>query len=73
MVELDLQLLLIGLELLSRVKFLDHISAFWDVLPTLSELTGEPIIGKSDGISILPTLYGNSNDQKQHSHLYWEL
>ena len=51
----------------------DHISAFWDVLPTLSELTGEPIIGKSDGISMMPTLFGNSNNQKQHTHLYWEL
>ena len=54
-------------------KVSDHISAFWDVLPTLSELTGEPIMGKTDGISMLPTLFGNSNKQKQHTHLYWEV
>ena len=36
----------------------DHLSAFWDMLPTFSELTGEPIVGNSDGISMLPTLLG---------------
>jgi len=50
----------------------DHISAFWDMLPTLSELTGEPIKGETDGISMLPTLLGNPG-QKEHAYLYWEL
>jgi arylsulfatase A-like enzyme len=54
-------------------KVSDHISAFWDILPTLSELTGEPINGKTDGISMLPTLLGAFKKQEQHSHLYWEL
>ena len=50
-----------------------HISAFWDILPTLSDLTGEPVEGKIDGISMLPTLLGMDDKQLRHSHLYWEL
>lgn len=51
----------------------DHISAFWDILPTLSDLTSEPIRGETDGISFLPTLLGQSEKQKKHPYLYWEL
>ena len=51
----------------------NHISAFWDMLPTLSELTGEAFQGKTDGISMLPTLLGQNEKQKQHKYLYWEL
>ncbi|MBX2874017.1 MAG: arylsulfatase [Saprospiraceae bacterium] len=51
----------------------DHTSAFWDVLPTLSELTDEPIVGEVDGISMLPTLLGKPLKQKKHEFLYWEL
>jgi arylsulfatase A-like enzyme len=48
----------------------DHISAFWDVLPTIAEITGAEITVATDGISFLPTLLGK--DQKQHQYLYWE-
>ena len=51
----------------------DHLSAFWDMLPTFSDLTGEPIVGNSDGISMLPTLLGKNLFQKKHEYLYWEL
>lgn len=51
----------------------DHLSAFWDVLPTLSELTGEPLKAETDGISFLPTLLGKDKEQKQHEYLYWEI
>ncbi|WP_281613080.1 arylsulfatase [Flammeovirga sp. SubArs3] len=51
----------------------DHISAFWDVLPTLSDITNEPLKGETDGISMLPTLLGKDKKQKQHKYLYWEL
>lgn len=51
----------------------NHLSAFWDILPTFSELTGEPVKGETDGISMLPTLLGNEKAQKQHEYLYWEL
>ena len=49
----------------------DHISAFWDVFPTLAEITCQSVPENIDGISFLPTLYG-SNEQEQHDYLYWE-
>ncbi|MES2694610.1 MAG: arylsulfatase [Verrucomicrobiota bacterium] len=49
----------------------DHISAFWDLLPTFGELAGAPIPTGLDGISLAPTLLGRGQ-QKQHEYLYWE-
>lgn len=49
----------------------DHLSAFWDVMPTLCELTGEEVPQQVDGISFLPTLLGEGK-QKEHDYLYWE-
>lgn len=49
----------------------DHVSAFWDVMPTLAEITGTDLPGQTDGISFLPTLLGKKG-QKQHDYLYWE-
>lgn len=48
-----------------------HISAFWDILPTLAEVGGVESIPPVDGLSILPTLVG-SGEQQQHPFLYWE-
>jgi len=48
----------------------NHISAFWDVFPTVSELTGAQTPENIDGISFLPTLLGT--DQKEHEYMYWE-
>ena len=50
----------------------DHISAFWDFLPTACELAGIQPTGNTDGISYLPTLLGNKPQQKEHAYLYWE-
>ena len=49
----------------------DHVSAFWDVFPTLAEITYQSVPENIDGISFLPTLHG-SNEQEQHDYLYWE-
>lgn len=49
----------------------EHISAFWDMMPTLSELTGVDIPVETDGISLLPTLF-SARGQKEHNYLYWE-
>lgn len=49
----------------------NHISAFWDVMPTIAELAGFEAPQNIDGISFLPTLLGD-NDQFQHEYLYWE-
>jgi len=49
----------------------DHVSAFWDVMPTLADLLQIKLNQETDGISYLPTLLGKGK-QKQHAHLYWE-
>lgn len=50
----------------------DHISAFWDVMPTLAEVTHAKVPHDTDGISFLPTLLGKPEEQPQHAFLYWE-
>jgi len=51
----------------------NHISAFWDFLPTCCELIGEEPPRDIDGISMLPTLLGRDQQQQKHEYLYWEL
>jgi arylsulfatase A len=51
----------------------DHISAFWDFLPTCCELIGKDPPSDIDGISMLPTLLGRKRTQQKHNYLYWEL
>lgn len=48
------------------------ISAFWDVMPTLAEITGTKAPAGIDGISFAPTLFGQPKKQKLHEFLYWE-
>jgi arylsulfatase A-like enzyme len=48
----------------------DHVSAFWDVMPTLSEIAGTEVPQEIDGISFLPSLLGE--EQPPHEYLYWE-
>ncbi|WP_111671740.1 arylsulfatase [Algoriphagus litoralis] len=49
----------------------NHVSAFWDWLPTFAELVGKSAPPEIDGISLLPTLLGEK-EQPKHDHLYWE-
>ena len=49
----------------------DHISAFWDIMPTFAEILGKNLDSTIDGISFLPTLIDQKN-QKKHEYLYWE-
>jgi len=49
----------------------DHISAFWDVMPTLGELVNAEVPEDIDGLSFLPTLLDKEN-QSEHEFLYWE-
>ncbi len=50
-----------------------HISAFWDFLPTLAELAGQrvPDGAEIDGISMLPLMTGDEQQQREHPVLYW--
>jgi len=51
----------------------NHISAFWDIMPTLANLINIelPSEEQTDGISFLPTLL-NKGKQQEHEYLYWE-
>jgi len=48
----------------------NHISAFWDFLPTACDLAKIPKPNKIQGISYAPTLRGET--QTAHDGLYWE-
>ncbi|MBB6479452.1 arylsulfatase [Spirochaeta isovalerica] len=50
----------------------DHISAFWDFLPTIAEIYSIPLPEGIDGISYLPVLKNQEDNQKEHDYLYWE-
>lgn len=48
----------------------DHIGAFWDMMPTFAELTGQGYTPDAHQVSFLPTLLGKK--QRAHKYLYWE-
>jgi len=50
----------------------DHISSFWDYMPTFCELAGIPAPDDTDGISFVAAMTGEDTAQEKHSHLYWE-
>lgn len=41
-------------------------------MPTFVEITGSARPRQSDGVSLLPTLLGDPDKQRQHPYLYWE-
>jgi arylsulfatase A-like enzyme len=54
----------------------EHLTAFYDFLPTAAELAGAQTPEGLDGISIVPTLLGAEaagRQQAAHEFLYWEL
>lgn len=51
----------------------NHISAFWDFLPTACDIAGLTPPEGIDGISMVPTMLGRPEQQKKHEFLYWEL
>ncbi len=44
--------------------------AFWDVLPTIAQITNTPYTSNIDGLSFVSALEGKP--QKQHEYLYWQ-
>jgi len=48
-----------------------HLSAFWDIMPTLADISGVETPKNTDGISMLPTLL-STGKQEKHQHMYWE-
>jgi len=49
----------------------NHISAFWDIMPTAADIAGIEPPANIDGVSFLPTLL-NEGQQQEHEYLYWE-
>lgn len=49
----------------------DHISSFWDMMPTFAHLIDAEVPAEVDGVSFLPTLL-SKGEQQQHDYLYWE-
>lgn len=47
------------------------VSAQFDLMATLAELTGQDP-GNTSGVSFLPTLLGNTERQQQREYIYWE-
>jgi len=50
----------------------NHVSAFWDFLPTCCDLAGVVPPDGIDGLSMVPTLLGKPQRQRRHRYLYWE-
>lgn len=50
----------------------NHISAFWDILPTIRDITDGTYPNPVDGISLVPILTGHGDQQEKHDFLYWE-
>jgi arylsulfatase len=48
-----------------------HVSALWDVMPTLAGVVKAKLPEDLDGVSFLPTLLGEEG-QEEHDYLYWE-
>ncbi|EDM29063.1 N-acetylgalactosamine 6-sulfate sulfatase (GALNS) [Lentisphaera araneosa HTCC2155] len=51
----------------------NHIGAHWDLMPTACELGGVQPPEGIDGISYVPLLKGNMEEQEKHDYLYFEL
>jgi arylsulfatase A-like enzyme len=49
----------------------EHLAAFWDILPTFSEIGKAKTTSTTDGISFRNTLL-KQDKQKKHPYLYWE-
>lgn len=49
----------------------DHVSAFWDFMPTLADIAGADNPPALDGVSMAPTLF-SQDGQQEHEQLYWE-
>lgn len=50
----------------------NHVSAFWDFLPTACDIAGVQPTAKINGISYLPALTNTKTKQNKHDYLYWE-
>jgi len=50
----------------------DFPSIFYDWLPTFANLAGAKLTQPTDGVSLVPTLLGKPEDQRNHDLLFWD-
>jgi uncharacterized sulfatase len=50
----------------------DYVGYFPDFLPTAAELAGIDVPFDHDGISFVPEILGQTDEQSSHDYLYWE-
>jgi arylsulfatase A-like enzyme len=50
----------------------NRVSDFADLFPTFAGLAGAAVTPDADGVSILPTLLGQTSGQAERDHFYWE-
>jgi arylsulfatase len=50
----------------------EHHAAHYDMPSTLAEIAGTSFTERSDGISIVPTLFNNKAQQEEHGYLFWD-
>ena len=50
-----------------------HAGAFWDLMATCADIAGveDHVPDDTDGVSFLPAVLGNSDQQEEHDFLYW--
>ncbi|EMI43416.1 N-acetylgalactosamine 6-sulfate sulfatase (GALNS) [Rhodopirellula sp. SWK7] len=48
----------------------EQVWSFWDMMPTMADLTGQSCVLPTDGVSILPALLGDPI--VEHPPIYWE-
>jgi arylsulfatase A-like enzyme len=50
----------------------DFPSVFYDWLPTFADLAATELQNPTDGVSLVPTLQGNTDHQRDHDYLFWD-
>ncbi len=50
----------------------EHLAAHYDVLATLADIGGATAPDDTDGISFLPALLSNGQQQRKHAYLFWD-
>jgi arylsulfatase len=50
----------------------DHLAAHYDALATIAHIVGAKVPDDTDGISFLPTLLSQPDEQKKHDYLFWD-
>lgn len=59
-------------KMIKKKRTTDHITTFWDFLPTVAELVGAGPVKGTDGISYLSLLTGKGAEPQEHDYVYYE-